>query len=45
MVNGFDIGGAIKETIEGIMRIDNLLLILCTDSKSLFECLVKLGTT
>ena len=27
------------------MRIDNLPLILCTDSKSLFECLVKLGTT
>ena len=45
MVNGFDIGGAIKETIEKIMRIDNLPLILCTDSKSLFECLVKLGTT
>jgi hypothetical protein len=45
MVNGFDIGGAIKETIEKIMRINNLLLILCMDSKSLFECLVKLGTT
>ena len=45
MVNGFDIGGAIKKTIEKIMRIDNLPLILCTDSKSLFECLVKLGTT
>ena len=45
MVNGFDIGGAIKETIEKIMKIDNLPLTLCTDSKSLFECLVKLGTT
>ena len=33
MVNGFDIGGAIKETIEGIMRIDNLPLILCTMGK------------
>jgi hypothetical protein len=45
MVNGFNIGGAIKETIEKIMKIDNLPLTLCINSKSLFECLVKLGTT
>jgi hypothetical protein len=45
MVNRFDIGGVIKETIKKIMKISNLLLILCTDSKSFFECLVKLGTT
>jgi hypothetical protein len=45
MVNGFDIGAAIKKTIENITKIDNLPLLLCTDSKSLYECLVKLGTT
>jgi hypothetical protein len=27
------------------MEIKNLPLVLCTDSKSLYECLVKLGTT
>ena len=45
MVNGFDIGAAIKKTIENITKIDNLLLLLCMDLKSLYECLVKLGTT
>jgi hypothetical protein len=45
MVNGFDIGAAIKKTIENITKIDNLPLLLCTDSKCLYECLVKLGTT
>jgi hypothetical protein len=45
MVNGFDIGAAIKKTIENITKINNLPLLLCTDSKSLYECLVKLGTT
>jgi hypothetical protein len=44
MINGFNVGGAIKETIKKIMRIDNLPLTLCTNSKSLFECLVKLST-
>ena len=45
MVNGFDIGAAMKKTIENITKIDNLLLLLCTDSKSLYKCLVKLGMT
>jgi hypothetical protein len=44
MAHGFDIGAAIKSTIEAILRIP-LPLVMCTDSKSLFECLVKLGTT
>ena len=40
----FDAEAAIKSTIEAILQI-RLPLILCTDSKSLYDCLVKLGTT
>ena len=42
---GFDIGTVLKSTLEQIMKIQNLLMVLCTDLKSLYECLVKLGTT
>jgi hypothetical protein len=45
VAHGFDVGAAIKGAIENIMKIKNLLLVLCTDSKSLYECLVKLSTT
>jgi hypothetical protein len=45
MANGFDVGAAIKGTIQKIMKLKDLPLILCKDSKSLYECLVKLGTT
>lgn len=34
----------LKTTIERILQIE-LPLVLCTDSKSLYECMVKLGTT
>ena len=44
MTNGFDIGASLKATIDKILQID-VPLVLCTDSKSLYECLVKLGTT
>jgi hypothetical protein len=44
MAHGFDIGAAIKATIEKILQI-SLPLILYTDSKSSYDCLVKLGTT
>lgn len=44
MVHGFDMGASIKATIEKILKID-LPLIVCTDSRSLYDCLVKLGTT
>jgi hypothetical protein len=44
MVHGFDIGAVIKSTVDKILQV-NLSLILCTDSKSLYDCLVWLGTT
>jgi hypothetical protein len=45
MANGFDIGAAIKKAIEKIVKTEDLSLLLYTDSKSLYEYLVKLGTT
>jgi hypothetical protein len=45
MAHGFDIRATIKSTIEKILRIDALPLVLCTDSKSLYDCFVKLRTT
>jgi hypothetical protein len=44
MAHGFDISAAIKSTVDKILQID-LPLVLCTDSKSLYDCLVRLGTT
>ncbi len=44
ITHSYDIGAAIKSTIDKILQID-LLLILCTDLKSLYDCLVRLGTT
>jgi hypothetical protein len=44
MAHGFDISTAIKSTVDKILRI-NTPLVLCTDSKSLYDCLVRLGTT
>jgi len=44
MTNGFDIGTSIKTTINKALQI-NLPQVLYTDSKSLYNCLVKLGTT
>ena len=43
MVYGFDMGASVKSIIEKLLGID-LPLVICTDSKSLYECLVKLGT-
>ena len=46
MAHGFDTGSAIKGTIERILKRGvPLPLIVCTDSRSLYDCLVKLGTT
>ena len=44
MAHGFDIGASVKSTIEKALSI-NLPLVLCTNSKSLYDYLVKLGTT
>ncbi|KHJ30532.1 hypothetical protein EV44_g3546 [Erysiphe necator] len=46
-VHGFDSGMVIKTTLDNILKQLNLPqvpLILCTDSRSLYECLTKLGT-
>ena len=44
MAHGFDMGASVKSTVDKALQID-LPLVICTDSKSLYECLVKLGTT
>jgi hypothetical protein len=44
MALGFDVGAAIKATLQGIFQCE-IPLVLCTDSRSLYDCLVKLGTT
>src|SRR5271165_5559837 len=45
MAYGFNTVAAIKATIERILQLKQLLITLCTNSKSLYNCLVKLGTT
>lgn len=37
MVNGFDIGAFVKSTLDEILDIQ-IPLVLCTDSKSLYDC-------
>jgi len=44
MAYGFNIGAVIKLTVNKILNI-NLPLIICTDLKSLYNCLVRLSTT
>ena len=48
MVNGFDNAIALSTTLQQIVRtlnIPQIPVIICSDSKSLYDCLVKLGTT
>ena len=42
---GFDTGAVIKITIKKILQLKRLLITLYTDSKSLYNYLVKLKTT
>jgi hypothetical protein len=44
MAHGFDMAASAKSTLDLILNI-SVPLVLCTDSKSLYDCLVKLGTT
>jgi hypothetical protein len=44
MAYGFNMGALVKSTIDRVLEME-LPLVVCTDSKSLYECLVKLGTT
>ena len=44
MAHGFDIGAAIKLTINLVLNII-IPLIICTNLKSLYNCLVRLNTT
>jgi hypothetical protein len=44
MAVGFDISASMKATIDRILNKE-VPLVVCTDSKSLYKCLIKLGTT
>ena len=48
LVGGFDLAYVLADTlrmITGRMKLPIIPLVVCTDSYSLYECLVKLGTT
>jgi len=48
MVHGVDIAIAINTTLKMItkqIRIEEIPTIICTNSFSLYKCMVKLGTT
>ncbi|KAL0929476.1 uncharacterized protein CTRU02_204398 [Colletotrichum truncatum] len=48
MTTGFDSGISLSSTLNRILRTLNLPgipVVICTDSRSLYECLVRLGTT
>jgi hypothetical protein len=44
MAHGFDMSAVVKSIVDRALEID-LPLVVYTDSKSLYEYLVKLGTT
>ena len=44
MTYSFNIGALVKSIINKVLEIE-LLLVIYTDSKSLYKCLIKLGTT
>ena len=44
MVAGFDLGTVIQTTISGITET-KVPLVICTDSYSLYDCMIRLNTT
>jgi hypothetical protein len=44
IIHGFNIGAIVKSIVNRALEID-LLLVVYIDSKSLYEYLIKLGTT
>lgn len=45
MVYGFDVEAIFKSTTKEILDIRLLPMIVYTDSKSLYDCVIKLGST
>jgi len=48
LVNGFDLGYVLAENLRTVMNrlaLPPIPFVVCTDSYSLYDCLVKLGTT
>ena len=45
MAYGFNTGAIIKATLKKILQLKRLPVILYTNLKSLYDCLIKLGTT
>ena len=44
MAHGFDLKAVLKTTLIRVLQFD-IFMLICIDSKSLYECLVKLGIT
>jgi hypothetical protein len=44
MIHGFDVDSVLKSTLIKMLAID-ISLILVTDSKSLYDCLIRLSIT
>lgn len=48
MMTGFDIAIAASDTIRKVTKqlgLPNIPVVICTDSRSLYECLIRLGST
>ena len=45
MTHDFDVGAVIKSIVKKILIIPTLFMIVCINSKFLYECLVRLETT
>jgi hypothetical protein len=45
MAHGFNMGALVKSIINRVLEIELLLVVIYTDSKSLYKCLIKLGIT